>query len=191
MARTIAPHLLLLAGAACAAPAFAKDKSNAPQPRFELQPIIAANLLAPAEPLTVTRTPRLDLIDAERAGLVEPPPYRLDREGDVASGKRAKVSVALGDTRLFAVSGKLSRRERPGPADAADGNRANAPRKLESGRLYGGGVERSLGRIELSATYQYSRINGADMDPASDRSALDIDRNHKSQSVQVKARLRF
>ena len=193
MARSVAAHLLFLAGATCAAPAFAKDKSNDPQPRLELQPIIASNLLAPAEPPTMNRAPRLFLIDAERAGLVEPPPYRLEREGDVVTGKRAKLSVAVGDTRLFAVSGKLSRRERPGPPDSLDSRRSNplGSRKLESGRLYGGGVERSLGRIDLSATYQFSRINGADLDAASDDGALDIDRKHKSQSVQLRARLRF
>lgn len=190
MATTRAVHLLLIAGATCAAPAFAKDKSNDPQPRFELQPITAANLLAPAEPLTLVRPPRLSVIDAERDGLVEPPPYRLERDGDAVTGKRAKLSIGVGNTRLFALSGKLSRRERPGP-DAVDGDRALGPRKLESGRLYGGGVERSFGPIDLSATYQYSRINGADLDPASDSAALDIDSKHKSQSVQLRAQLRF
>src|SRR5688572_26427323 len=70
----VAAHLLLLAGATCAAPSFAKDKPDKPRPRLELQPIIAANLLAPAEPLTIPRTPRLSVIDVERSGLIEPPP---------------------------------------------------------------------------------------------------------------------
>lgn len=192
MARSLAAHLLLWTGVTCAAPAFAKDKSTNPEPRLELQPIVASNLLAPAEPLTITRTPRLSLIDIERAGLVEPPPYRLEREGDVVTGKRAKLSVALGDTRLFAVSGKLSRRERPGP-DALDASRSDpfGPRKLESGRLYGGGVERTVGPVDLSAAYQYCRINGADLDSNLSDGAVDIDDRHTSQSVQLRARLRF
>lgn len=192
MARSVAAHLLLLTSVTCAAPAFAKDQSRNPQPRFELQPIIASSLLAPAEPLIIARTPRLSLINAESAGLVEPPPYRLEREGDSVTGKRAKLSVAVGDTRLFAVSGKLSRRERPGP-DRLDAGRSDpfGSRKLESGRLYGGGVERAAGPIDLSATYQFSRINGANLDPNLSASALNIDSKHKSQSIQLKARLRF
>ena len=192
MATTRAVHLLLIAGATCAAPAFAKDESNDPQPRFELQPIIASNLLAPAEPLTITRTPRLGIIDAERAGLIEAPPYRLEREGNAVTGRRARLSVAIGGTRLFAVSGKLSRRERPGP-DALGVSRSDplGPRKLESGRLYGGGVERSVGQIDLSAAYQFSRINGADLDPDMNDGAMSIDHKHKSQSVQLSARMRF
>ena len=188
----VAAHLLLLAGATCAASAFARDKPNKPQPRLELQPIIAANLLAPAEPLTINRTPRLGIIDAERAGLVEPPPYRLEREGDAVTGKRARLSVALGGTRLFAVSGKLSRRERPGPPDTLDAGRSNplGSRKLESGRLYGGGVERTLGPVDVSAGYQFSRINGAELDPTSG-AAMKIDDRAKSHSLQLKARLRF
>jgi hypothetical protein len=191
MAMMRATHLLLLAGAACASPAFAKDNPDKRQPSLTIEPIVARGLLAPAEPLTTIRAPRLSVIDAEREGLIEPPPYRLEHEGDTVTGKRARLSVAVGDTRLFAVSGKLSRRERPGPADATDGHRALGPRKLESGRIYGGGVERTLGRIDLSATYQYSHINGADLDPTTDGDAMGIDQKHKSQSVQLKARLRF
>ena len=188
----VAAHLLLLAGATCAAPSFARDKANKPQPRLELQPIIAANLLAPAEPLIITRSPRLSAIDVERAGLIEPPPYRLERESDHVTGKRARLSVAVGGTRLFAVSGKLSRRERPGPPDPLDAGRSNplASRKLESGRLYGGGVERRVGPVDLSAGYQFSRINGAELDPTSD-SSMKIDDRAKSHSLQLKARLRF
>ena len=185
-------QFLLLAGATCAAPAFARDQPNTPKPRLDLQPIIASNLLAPAEPLTITRTPRLSVINVERAGLLEAPPYRLEREVDAVTGKRARLSVAIGTTRLFAVSGKLSRRERPGPPDPLDAGRSNplGPRKLESGRLYGGGVERSLGPVDLSAGYQYSRINGAELDPTSD-SRMTIDDRAKSHSLQLKARLRF
>lgn len=195
MARTLATHLLLLTitGAAGASPAIARDKGQQPLPRLAIEPIIARGLLAPAEPQNLIRAPRLSLIDAERAGLVEPPPYRLEREGNSVTGKRARLSVAVGDTRLFALGGKLSRRERPGLPDAIDGSRANAlgSRKLESGRLYGGGVERTLGPVDLSAAYQYSRINGAQLDPTSDPSAMRIDDKNKSHSMQVRARLRF
>ena len=195
MARTIAAHLLLLTitGTSGAWPAFAQDKIQQPATRLAIEPIIARDLLAPAEPPDIIRAPRLSLIDAERAGLVEPPPYQLERDGDSVTGKRARLSVAVGDTRLFALGGKLSRRERPGPPDAIDGSRANAlgSRKLESGRLYGGGVERKFGPVDVSAAYQYSRINGAQLDPTSDNSAMRIDDKSKSHSMQVRARLRF
>ncbi len=195
MARTIAAHLLLLTitGAAGASPAIARDNGQQPLPRLAIEPIIARGLLAQAEPQSLIRAPRLSLIDTERAGLVEPPPYRLEREGDSVTGKRARLSVTVGETRLFALGGKLSRRERPGPPDAIDGSRANAlgPRKLESGRLYGGGVERTLGPVDLSAAYQYSRINGAQLDPTSDNSAMRIDDRSQSHGVQLRARLRF
>ena len=182
--------LLAIAGAAGAAPGFAKDRAQA---ELEFQPIFASNLLAPAEPQAGRRTPRLSLIDVERAGLLEPPPYRLDREGDAVTGKRAKLSVPLGDTRVFAVSGKLIRRERLGPTDGVEASSANVlgPRKLESGRLYGGGLERKFGSVDVSAAYQYSRINGAQLDPTSNDAALRIDDKSQSHSVQLRARVRF
>ena len=61
MAMMRAAHLLLLAGAACASPAFAKDNPDKPQPSLTIEPIVARGLLAPAEPLTITRTPRLSI----------------------------------------------------------------------------------------------------------------------------------
>jgi len=195
MVRVVRNRLLLLAiaGAASATPGFAKDNSGKLQPKFELQPIIARDLLAPAEPLATKRAPRLSLIDAERAGLVGPPPYRLKREGDAAAGKRAKLSIAVGDTQFFAISGKLSRRERPGPPDAVEVSRTNAlgSRKLESGRLYGGGVERNFGPVDISAAYQFSRINGAQLDPTSNIDAMRIDDKSKSHGVQLRAQVRF
>lgn len=193
MIRTVPIHcfLLAIAGTACAAPTFARDKPD--KPRLTIEPIIARDLLAPAEPASTLRSPRLNFIDVERAGLLEPPPYRLERDGDAAAGKRAKLSVALGDTRLFAVSGKLSRRERPGPANALETTRSNplGPRRLESGRLYGGGLERRLGPVDLSAAYQFSRISGDALDPTGDTADLRIDDESKSHSVQVRARIRF
>jgi len=191
MIRVVRKRILLLvfAGAASAAPGFAKDTAQA---KLEFQPIFASYLLAPAEPQTSPRPPRVSLLDAERAGLLEPPPYRLDREGDTVTGKRAKLSVAVGNARVFAVSGKLSRRERLGSPDAGEAS-ANVlgPRKLESGRLYGGGLERKFGPVDLSAAYQYSRINGAQLDPTSDDDALGIDDKSQSHSVQVRAQIRF
>ena len=184
--------LLAIAGAAISSPALSRDQSDKLSPKLELQPIIAPNLLAPAEPPIGLQSPRLLLIDVERNGLLEPPPYRIEREGDFVTGKRAKLSIAVGDTRLFAVGGKLSRRERPGP-DAIEPGRSNplAARRLESGRLYGGGLERSFGRVDLSANYQYSRINGAELDPIGADDALRIDDKGKSHSLQVRARIRF
>ena len=195
MVRMFRIHLLLLAiaGTAISSPGISRDRPDKLSPKFELQPIIASHLLAPAEPPTGVQAPRLLLIDVERNGLLEPPPYRLERESDFVTGKRAKLSIAVGDTRLFAVGGKVSRRERPGPPDAIDASRSNplGPRRLESGRLYGGGLERSFGPVGLSATYQYSRINGAQLDPIGDDAALRIDDKGKSHSLQIRARIRF
>jgi hypothetical protein len=195
MARTVRAHLFLLAisGATCAAPVPARDRSDQPLPRLAIEPIAALNLLAPADLEMKRPSPRLRLVDAERAGLVKPPPYRLEREGDLVTGKRAKLSVAVGDTRIFAVGGKLSRRERPGPPDPLDGRRTNAlgQRKLESGRLYGGGLERAFGQVNLSAAYQYSRINGGRLDPTRNDAAMPIDNKNKSHSLLLNARLRF
>jgi hypothetical protein len=194
MARTVRIHLLLLAiaGTAISSPGFSRDKPDKLSPKLELQPVIASNLLAPAEPPTTRQVPRLLLTDVERSGLLEPPPYRLERDGDFVTGKRAKLSIAVGDTRLFAVGGKLSRRERPGP-DAIEASRSNplGPRRLESGRLYGGGLERSFGPVDLSGTYQYSRINGAALDPTGADDALRIDDKGKSHSLRIRARIRF
>ena len=195
MVGTVRTHLFLLAigGAACAAPGSARDRSDKLQPQLAVEQIVAHNLLAPVDLEIAPPSPHLRLVDVERIGLVEPPPYRLEREGDFVTGKRAKLSFAVGDTRVFAVSGKLSRRERPGPPDPLDGARASAlgSRKLESGRLYGGGVERRFGAIDLSAAYQYSRINGAQLDPTRNDAALRIDDQSKSHSLLVSGRLRF
>lgn len=185
--------LFAIAGAASAAPGFAKDNIGKVQPQLEVQPIFASDLLAIAEPRPDRRTPRFSLIDAERSGLVEQPPYRLEREGNAVTGKRAKLSIAVGTTRFFALSGKLSRRERPGPPEAVEFSRTNVlgPRKLESGRLYGGGVERRFGPVDVSAAYQYSRINGAELNPASLANTMRIDDSGKSHGVQLRAQLRF
>jgi hypothetical protein len=191
MVRMVSTHVLLIgvAGAVCASPAFAKG----PKPSFTIEPIIARNLLAPADLPRNAWAPRLSMIDVERAGLVEPPPYRLEREGDAVAGKRARLSVAIGETRVFAMGGRLSRRERPGPPDAGETSRATtlASRRLESGRLYGAGLERTFGAINVVAAYQYSRINGAELDPTSDNAVMRIDDKSQSHSLMLSARLSF
>ena len=175
--------LLIIASGALAGPALAKDEPEEPTASLAIEPIFAQSLLAPAEPDSPHQALRLSLIDAERAGLLAPPPYRLQREGDSATGKRATLSVAVGDTTLFATSGKLTRRARPAPADAVETN-ALASRKLDSGRLYGAGVERRLGSVDVSASYQFSRISSGQLElPDGDRA--------KSHSLQLRARLGF
>jgi hypothetical protein len=194
MIRMAVTHLFLLAIASTgwAAPGFAKDHDGESLPKLIFEPITAHNLLAPVDTLT-TNSSRLHILNVEPSGLVEPPPYRLERDGDLVTGNRARLSVAVGETRLFAVSGKLARRERPGPPDPVDVGRTSAlgPRRLESGRLYGGGIERTFGPVDLSAAYQYSRINGADLDPTSDESAMQIDDKSTSHSFMLRARMRF
>ena len=56
---------------------------------------------------------------------------------------------------------------------------------MDSGRVYGAGVERRVGPVDLSATYQYSRIGaGEEGDSLSDGHA-------KSHSLRATARIRF
>ena len=129
-------------------------------------------------------------------GLIDPPRYVLGREGSAATGKRATLSIDVGGTRLFAVGGKLRPRERAGLDEqvAPGQSRSTAPRKLESGRLYGAGVARRLGPVELGAEYQYTRVSGAKLDPSATGEQLydlDMDGRRKSHGVRATAKLRF
>ena len=142
----------------------------------------------PAAPMS-TALPSTD-------GLIDPPRYVLGREGSATTGKRATLSVDVGGTRLFAVGGKLRPRERAGLDEqvAPGQSRSTAPRKLESGRLYGAGVERRLGPVQVGAEYQYSTVSDAELDPSATGPSLydiDMDGRRKSHGVRATAKLRF
>ena len=171
------------AGAAWAAPAAAREPPKGPS--VAIGAIEARGLLSTIEEQRAPPSPRLSIIDAERAGLLEEPAWRLERDGDPATGKRAKVSLPIGSTTVFAISGKLNRRTGPTMPDPVEGPVPLTDRKMDSGRVYGGGIERRVGPFELSAAYQYSRISDAGGDDGM------LERRAHSHSVRATARIRF
>jgi hypothetical protein len=161
--------LLGVAAVVAATPALAKDKAK--RPSLAIEPIGARDLLSPAEP---------------RAKLRPEPSYRLTPTGEFASGERARLSVDLGDTTLFAITGKLDRRRQQasGSLDPPPST-AIVRRKPDSSRVYGAGVQRQIGPVDVSATYQYSKVNA-------ERSQSELNlANPRSHSVRATARIRF
>ena len=149
-------------------PAFAKD---VPKPSLAVDPIVARNLLAP--------------IDDERRGQLSS--YRLDPGPDTASGQRAKLSVEVGDATVFAITGRLNRQPAAtGPLPPSDARLIGQRR--DSGKVYGAGVSHIVRGIELSGTYQYSKVI-ADQ-PEFERDTLN-DGPGKSHSLKATARIRF
>ena len=150
-----------------AGPVHAKDPSA---PTLSIDPVVARSLLAPIE-----ESPR------------EAAPYRLVPGPDASSGQRAKLSVDVGDATLFAITGRLNRQPvASGPLPPADA-RAFGQRR-DSGKVYGAGVSHHFKGIELSGTYQYSKVT-ADQ-PQQDREMWN-DGPGKSHSVKATARIRF
>lgn len=154
--------------AACGcSPALAKDD---PRPSLSLDPIVAHNLLAPIEE---ARNP--------------PPAYRLDPNGEAASGQRARLSLDLGDATLFAITGKLNRQ--PAPAGPLDGSHARAlGQRRDSGKVYGVGVTRNVRGFDLGAAYQFSKLSAEQ--PDSDSQLRDGGPG-RSHSLRATARIRF
>lgn len=154
-----------LGAACCCSPAMAKDD---PAPSLSFDPIVARTLLAPVE-------------DARNPAAA----YRLDPLGEAAAGKRIRLSVEVGDATLFAITGKLDRRSAPsGPLEGSHA-RTLGP-KRDSGKVYGGGVTRNVRGIDLSATYQYSKLSAEQPD-----SDLRDGGPGKSHSLRATARIRF
>ena len=154
--------------ACCSAPVAAKDP---PKPSLSLDPIVARSLLAP--------------IDDARG---QANAYRLDPGLDPASGQRARLSVEVGESTLFAITGRLSRQ--PGPPGPLDTGHAKALgiKRPDSGKVYGAGVSGKLGGIDVSATYQYSKISAENPAPEGvDHS----DGPGKSHSLRGTMRIRF
>ena len=154
--------------ACCSAPVAAKDP---PQPSLSLDPIVARSLLAPVD-------------DARGQAIA----YRLDPGLEPASGQRARLSVEVGESTLFAITGRLSRQ--PGPPGPLDAGHAKALgiKRPDSGKVYGAGVSGKLGGIDVSATYQYSKISAEN--PAGDDLARG-DGPGKSHSLRGTMRIRF
>ena len=163
-----APHRwfgLALFGAAAAAPAVAGDP---PTPSLTFEPIVASGPLSPVEEAR------------SRA-------YRLDPGLGQATGQRAKLSLEVGDSTLFAITGKLARKAVPtGPLDP--GHARALGQRRDSGKVYGAGVARHVSGVDLSATYQHSKL-GAEQPGHDD--GLKPDGPGKSHSLRATARIRF
>lgn len=160
--------MLAIAIACGSVPALARD---APRPGLSIDPISARSLLAPVE-------------DGRRHS----PAYRLDPGLDSATGQRARLSLEVGDSTLFAITGRLSREAVPtGPLDPGHA-RVVGQRRTDSGKVYGAGVAHRVRGIDLTATYQYSKISAEQ--PESDAKLQD-DGPGKSHSLRATARIRF
>ena len=161
----------MAAFAACCCAAAAAQAKDPPKASLSIDPIVARTLLAPVD-------------DAGKAAAG----YRLDPGIEPASGKRAKLSIDVGDSTLFAISGRLERRPGlPGPLDAGHA-KALGLKRPDSGKVYGAGVSRKVGGVDVSATYQYSKISAEN--PASDGLAQG-DGPGKSHSLRGTMRIRF
>jgi hypothetical protein len=156
------------AAALCSTPVLGKD---APKPKLSLDPVVARTLLAP-----------VDEASTAVAG------YRLDPGIEPARGQRARLSVDVGQSTLFAITGRLNRQPGPpGPLSRADA-KALGLRSGDSGKVYGAGISRNIGGVDVSATYQYSKISAEH--PGDDAQARDGGPG-RSHSLRATARIRF
>lgn len=157
-----------LAASVCGVPAAAKDS---PRPRLSIDPITARTLLAPID---YTRTP--------------PASYRLDPGPEPVIGQGARLSLEVGESTLFAITGRLDRL--PGPPGPLEAGELKALRLKagETGKVYGAGISRKIGGVDIGASYQYSKIRAEQ--PADDSQAQD-DGPGKSHSLRAVARIRF
>ena len=156
--------VILMAAAACwASPGSAKDQ---PRPSLSVEPVVATSLLAPV---------------SEGAAPVS---YRLNPGLDTATGQRAKLSIEVGKTTMFAITGRLQRQKPAlGPLDSQAG--VLVP-KRDGGKVYGAGVSGTLHGVDLSATYQYNKIRTEQGEV--DTIAGGPGRSH---SLRATARIRF
>ena len=173
--------LCAVAAGSCATGAFAAGK---PKPSISVEPVTARNLLAPVEPQLRPQGRSL-FAGIEKEGLAEDHSYRVGNLGEQAVGKRAKLSVAVGDTTVFAITGKLARAPQAGPADPRLNGLSS---RKDSGKVYGAGVERRVGPVDLSATYQFSKVTAEHPDIDG---AASISSGGRSHSLRATARIRF
>ena len=152
-----------LASACASTSALAKD----PAPALSIDPVVARTLLAPVD-------------DGPSVSA-----YRLDPGLDPATGQRARLSIDVGKATMFAITGRIKRDPAPvGPLDAGEA-RLLGPRH-DSGKVYGGGVSTNIQGVDLSATYQYSKISAEQGDSEAARGTLG-----RSHSLRATARFRF
>jgi hypothetical protein len=138
-----------------------------PAPSLSIDPIVARGLLAPVD-------------DARTAS-----GYRLDPGLEPSDGQRARLSIGLGKATMFAITGRLKREAAPtGPLDP--GNARAMGQRRDSGKVYGAGVSAVVRGVDLSATYQYSKISAeqGDADTFADTPG-------RSHSLRATARFRF
>lgn len=138
-----------------------------PRPSLSVAPIVAPNLLAPVD-----------------EGIA-PSSYRLDPGRDTANGQRAKLSIEVGKTTMYAITGRLQRQAPSiGPLDRGHAG-VLGPRR-DSGKVYGAGVSGNFRGIDLSATYQYSKIRSEQGETDSIAGGPG-----KSHSLRATARIKF
>ena len=170
--------LAAVAAAACAGPAAGQAGPGTPSlsiERVESPRLLGAFDLANAPAIA---DPASDPADANRH-------YRLDPPPGGATGKRARLSVSIGKSTLFAIAGKANRsRARPAPELST----GIAPRQSGGSKSYGAGIERRLGAFEVGAVYQYSKIAAEQADVAN---ASRLGGGEKSHNVRATARIRF
>ena len=169
--------LAAAAAAACAAPGIAQQSAAAPS--LSIEDVSAPRLLGALDLAAAPGPIQADGSVSTRADRL----YRLDPGHEAATGKRAKLSVAIGNATLFAIAGKLSRKSsRPAPETVA----ALPARQPAGGKVYGAGIERRLGAFELGAVYQYSKANAEAADTNTPRLSGD-----KSHNLRATLRVRF
>jgi hypothetical protein len=159
-------RIVCMAVAAACWPAAGSAKDD-PHPSLSVDPIYASSLLAPVE-------------EAAAA-----PSYRLTPGGDYADGQRAKLSIDVGKATMYAITGRLQRRAPSiGPLDSSHAG-VLGPRR-ESGKVYGAGVSSRFRGVDLSATYQYSKLRSEQGE--SDSIGGGPGRSH---SLRATARIKF
>ena len=174
-----AQGLAATAAAACAGSASAQ--SAPPTPVLSIEQISSPRLLGGFDLATATATsgPAVSLSSpTDRQFRLDPPP-------GTATGKRAKLSVAIGKSTLFAIAGKADRNRRRPPPELTAGT---ASRQSGGGKTYGAGIERRLGKFELGALYQYSKV-AADQPETTTAPRLTGDKSHNVRAT-VRIRLR-
>jgi len=141
------------------------------QPQLSIEPLVARNLLAPLE--------------EERPARSDAQSYRLGEVGEQAAGRGARLTLPVGDTTVFAITGKLQPRNRSASGDLRNFSLSS---RRESGKVYGAGIERRVGPVDLSATYQFSKVTAGHPEV---ENAARISSGGRSHSLRATARIRF
>ena len=161
-------RLICAAAVAACGSSMAHAKDDA-EPALSFDPINARSLLAPVDE---GRLPAFS--------------YRLDPGPEPSTGQRARLSVELGQSTLFAITGRLkSQPPASGPLDPSHA-RIVGQRRPDSGKVYGGGIAHKFGGVDVSATYQYSKLRTEQAETEAGDNGPG-----KSHSLRATARIRF